>query len=94
MAKKAIMGRAKCLTHMVEVLNNFRFNRNLKNTLTTYEDVENFIPLIVPMGYIFSPMNREQDNNYKCFLLHGSKCQQVIIFFDGDYDNIELFTSK
>ncbi len=85
---KAIMGKAKCLSYMVEVLNNWRFNRAQH---ATFEDVNHFIPSIVPLGYKFAPMNRGLENGHKAFLLFGPKCNQLVIYFTGSNDIIESF---
>lgn len=76
---------------MIDVLNNFRFNRVVNNQLTIYEDVNNFIPLIVPLGYKYIKSDRQTDNGIKVFIVFGSNCTQVIICFQGEYDDIEFF---
>jgi hypothetical protein len=91
---KVIMGRAKCLTYMIEVLNNYKFNRSIENKLTSFEDVNLFIPLIVPLGYEFVSLTRKEDNNIRCFSLfinRKNNCEEVLIYFQGEYGRIENF---
>jgi hypothetical protein len=87
----AIIGKAKCLSYMIDVLNNYRFNRMCRGENATYEDVDKFIPLIIPLGYKHIPCDRKTNNNNKCFIVFGDKCTQVIICFTGSYDNIQIF---
>lgn len=88
---KAIMGIQRARSFMKECLNNYRFNRSIDGGKITYEEVNTFIPMIVPLGYKFHPSTREKNNNCKVFLLTGSNCKQVGITFQGEYDNIEFF---
>src|SRR6266481_2780222 len=91
---KAIMGSQKCLTYMIEVLNNYRFNRSVNNKSTTFEDASRFIIDIIPLGYVFMKCTRIEDNNQKNFMLLGCNCKQINIYFQGDYDNIDFFQKQ
>jgi hypothetical protein len=87
--KKAIMGTQKCHTYMIEVLNNYKFNESLQNRKLTYEQVNEFIPLIIPLGYRFYKMTRQE--GHFTFLIIGSNCKQISVGFQGDFDHIEHF---
>jgi hypothetical protein len=89
MPRNTIMGKARCRTYILEVLRNYKFNRDGH---PYFEEISEFICKILPLGYNFLQCDRKKDNNQKCFLFYKQgTCEEVIIYFRGTYDAIESF---